>query len=69
MTRAPLVLPFTFCCLFALCAGLGLAVAGCGAAPRPIEVTEPWTSGDEQALGIEEPAPTGPLDDADAATH
>ncbi|MBN8617040.1 MAG: hypothetical protein J0L92_41050 [Deltaproteobacteria bacterium] len=46
-----------------------LGVMGCGAAPRPIEVTEPWTTGDEQALGIEEPAPTEPHDDADAAPH
>lgn len=60
MTRALLV-------LLALASHLGLA--GCGAGPRPTEVTEPWTSGDEHALGIEEPGPTEPSDDRDAAPH
>ncbi len=32
-----------------------LSLAACGGGPRPVEVTEPWTSGDERALGIEEP--------------
>lgn len=31
-----------------------VVIAGCGAGPRPVEVTEPWTSGDERALGIED---------------
>lgn len=35
-------------------AALALATAGCGSAPRAVEVTEVWTSGDEHALGIEE---------------
>lgn len=37
-------------------AGSGL---GCGsAAPRPTEVTEPWTSGDERAVGIDDTGAT-----------
>jgi hypothetical protein len=36
---------------------LALVFAGCGGgAPRAVEVTEAWTSGDERALGIEAPA-------------
>lgn len=40
-----------------LAAGLG----ACGGRPVPVEVTEPWTSGDERALGIEE-EPAAPSD-------
>lgn len=42
-----------------LVAGLG----ACGGRPVPVEVTEPWTSGDERALGIEE-QPAASSDDA-----
>lgn len=42
-----------------LLAALALAAAGCGSAPRAVEVTEVWTSGDERALGIEGPLPQG----------
>ena len=34
---------------------LVMALGACGGPPAPVEVTEPWTSGDERALGIEEP--------------
>ncbi len=34
---------------------LAMTLTGCGGPPAPVEVTEPWTSGDERALGIEEP--------------
>jgi hypothetical protein len=37
---------------------LSLSLVGCAGGPRPVEVTEPWTSGDERAVGIEEPAST-----------
>jgi hypothetical protein len=41
--------------LAVLCAVLALVGCG-GSAPRPVEVTEAWSSGDERALGIEAPA-------------
>jgi len=44
--------------VLALC--LATTLAGCGGPPAPIEVSEPWTSGDERALGIEEPAAEEP---------
>jgi hypothetical protein len=47
-----------------------LLLAGCGSTPAPTEVTEPWTSGDEVALGIEEPAAPAepPASEAEAPT-
>lgn len=32
----------------------GIVAVGCGATPAPVEVTEPWTAGDERALDIEQ---------------
>ncbi|GAB4195650.1 MAG: hypothetical protein OHK0013_02060 [Sandaracinaceae bacterium] len=45
-----------------------LALAGCAGTPPTVEVTEPWTSGDEAAVGVEETtlmpdASTGPRAD------
>ncbi len=50
---------FTIVCACALC-----SLAACGGSPEPVEVTETWSSGDEEALGIQErgiepDAPTG----------
>lgn len=59
MTRTLHVFPVRFGHLLrfglAFCFGSSLVVVGCGGGTRPIELTEPWTSGDERALGIEEP--------------
>jgi hypothetical protein len=45
--------------------GLALAGLGCGgSAPRAVEVSEEWTSGDERALGIEAPAQAAASDAA-----
>lgn len=37
---------------------------GCGGGAQVVEVTEPWTSGDERVLGLEQDEPTEPTERA-----
>ena len=54
---------FTIVCACALC-----SLAACGSSPEPVEVTETWSSGDEEALGIAPEAPPGAAAPAGAPT-